>query len=144
MSNARHILILNGPNLNLLGTREPAIYGTTTLEELRKSCEDKAKTLGVSLDFRQTNDEAELIGWIQQAKADAMLINAAAFTHTSVAIHDALKSFKGPIVEVHLSNIYARESFRHTSYVSPLAVGVLCGFGVKGYTMALEFLAERF
>ena len=145
MSNARRILILNGPNLNLLGKREPEIYGHTTLAEIEAECLAKAEQLGVKAECRQTNHEGELVEWIQSAalEADAIILNAAAFTHTSLAVHDALKFFAKPVVEVHLSNIYQRESFRHVSYVSPLAVAVLCGFGAAGYGMALEFLARR-
>ncbi len=136
----KSILILNGPNLNLLGTREPEIYGATTLAQIEQQCRDRAAQLGLFIDFRQSNEEGILIDWIQQAHADVILINAAAYTHTSVAIHDALKSYKGRIIEVHLSNPYRRESFRHTSFISPLAEAVLCGFGAKGYLMALDYL----
>jgi 3-dehydroquinate dehydratase II len=143
MTDTRRILILNGPNLNLLGKREPEIYGTTTLDQIRQLCEEKAASRHLSLEFRQTNDETTLIEWVQHARESAMIINAAAFTHTSVALHDALKSYSGLIIEVHLSNIYKREHFRHTSYVSPVAHAVLCGFGADGYLMALEYLAGK-
>ena len=134
------ILVLNGPNLNLLGTREPAIYGSETLKDIQLRCEKLAKTRGLTVDFRQSNTEGELVGWIQQAPghACAIVINAGAYTHTSIAIHDALRACGLPIVEVHLSNIYNREPFRHHSYVSPAANGVICGFGPKGYELAIE------
>ena len=143
MVDSRRILILNGPNLNMLGKREPEIYGTLTLDELKKKCEDKAASRHLSVEFRQTNDETTLIEWVQHAREPAILLNAAAYTHTSVALHDALKSYRGILIEVHLSNIYKREPFRHTSYVSPLAEAVLCGFGAEGYLMALDYLAGR-
>lgn len=136
------IYILNGPNLNLLGLREPAIYGHETLEHLEKRCASKAKALGVAVEFKQTNAEGELVNWIQEARvmASGIVINAAAYTHTSVALHDALKAVDLPTIEVHLSNIYKREPFRHHSYLSPAAHGVICGFGGQGYELALEGL----
>lgn len=140
MTQPASILVLNGPNLNLLGTREPKIYGRQTLADIEGLCQTTASQKGASLDFRQSNDEGELINWIQQATQDAIIINAAAYTHTSVAIHDALKSYKGRIVEVHLSNPHAREPFRHTSYISPVAEAILCGMGAHGYRMAIEYL----
>ena len=138
------IYILNGPNLNMLGLREPDTYGTETLEDLRKRCETRAKALGLSVDFRQSNIEGELVTWIQEARAKsaAIILNAGAYTHTSIAIHDALRAADVPVVEVHLSNVFRREAFRHTSYVSPAALGVICGFGPKGYELALEALAS--
>jgi 3-dehydroquinate dehydratase II len=138
------IYILNGPNLNLLGLREPAIYGHETLEHLEKRCAAKAKALGVVVEFKQTNAEGELVNWIQEARvmASGIVINAAAYTHTSVALHDALKAVDLPTVEVHLSNIYKREPFRHHSYVSPAAHGVICGFGGQGYELAVEGLVN--
>jgi 3-dehydroquinate dehydratase II len=138
------IYILNGPNLNLLGLREPAIYGHETLEHLEKRCAAKAKALGVVVEFKQTNAEGELVNWIQEARvmASGIVINAAAYTHTSVALHDALKAVDLPTVEVHLSNIYKREPFRHHSYVSPAAHGVICGFGGQGYELAIEGLVS--
>ncbi len=140
------VYILNGPNLNLLGAREPEIYGHESLTDIARRCEDKARALGVEVTVRQTNVEGELIGWVQEARerASGIIINAAAYTHTSIALHDALKSADVPIVEVHLSNVYRREPFRHNSYVSPAAVGVICGFGGLGYEFALEALAARF
>ena len=134
------ILILNGPNLNLLGTREPEIYGATTLADIEASCHAHAETIGTSVDFRQSNIEGELVDWVQQARdtAIAIIINAAAYTHTSVALHDALKATGLPVVELHLSNVYKRESFRHKSLISSVADGVMCGFGAHGYVMAID------
>ena len=139
------ILVLNGPNLNLLGQREPEVYGHDTLADVEERARKAAEELGLELEFRQSNSEAELIGWVQEARngADGLIVNAAAFTHTSVALLDALLDFEGPIVEVHLSNIYRREDFRHHSYVSRAATGVICGLGAKGYELALEALADR-
>ncbi len=136
------IFVLNGPNLNLLGTREPHIYGTATLDDLRKAAEAKAATLALKIDFRQTNHEGLLVDWIQEAagKAAGLLLNPGAYTHTSVAIHDALKALTIPSVEVHLSNIHARERFRRHSFVSPAATGVICGLGFAGYLAALDAL----
>ncbi len=138
------ILILNGPNLNMLGVREPEIYGRETLEDIESLCGKKAETLGFSIDFRQSNHEGELVTWIQQARGtfDAIIVNAAAYTHTSIALHDALKMFDGPIVEVHLSYPRTREPFRHVSYIEPLAALVIAGQGAQGYAMALEFLSS--
>jgi 3-dehydroquinate dehydratase-2 len=135
------ITILNGPNLNLLGTREPGIYGDLTLKDLEALCVEAGKTLGVAVDFKQSNHEGELIDWIQAAKTSkGIIINAGGYTHSSVAIHDALRSVGVPIIEVHLSNVYAREEFRHTSLISPVAKGVICGLGAKGYVLAMEAL----
>ncbi len=141
---AKPIYVLNGPNLNLLGTREPEIYGKETLEDLRQRCERKAKSLGFSVDFRQTNLEGELVTWIQEARTDAsgLIVNAGAFTHTSIAMLDALLACPVPSVEVHLSNIFTREPFRHRSYISKAAMGVICGFGGLGYELAIEALAS--
>ena len=134
------VFILNGPNLNLLGSREPEVYGSQTLEDISSLCTEKAKTLGLDVDFRQTNDEGELVNQIQEANrsACAIVLNAAAYTHTSVAMHDALRMCEIPIIEVHLSNVYKREEFRHKSFVSPVAQGVICGFGAQGYELALD------
>jgi 3-dehydroquinate dehydratase-2 len=139
------VYILNGPNLNLLGTREQEIYGSETLPDIARRCQKRAKELGLIVAIRQTNLEGELIGWIHEAreKASGIIINAAAYTHTSVALHDALKAADIPVIEVHLSNVYRREPFRHTSYVSPTALGVICGFGGQGYEFALEALARQ-
>jgi 3-dehydroquinate dehydratase II len=141
MANA--IFVLNGPNLNLLGTREPEVYGTETLEDLRARCNRKAQELGFAVDFRQSNTEGELVNWIQEARTDAsgLIVNAGAFTHTSIAMLDALLACPVPIVEVHLSNIFTREPFRHRSYISKAAKGVICGFGGLGYELAIEALA---
>lgn len=138
------ILVLNGPNLNLLGTREPDIYGKTTLDDLRAATTAQAKRRGLTADFRQSNDEGELVDWIQDARdtAAGIIINAAAYTHTSVAILDALQACGKPVIEVHLSNIFKRESFRHHSYVSPVATGVICGFGPQGYILAVDAMAD--
>ena len=137
------IFVLNGPNLNLLGKREPGLYGTGTLADLEKACVARGKALGLTVDFRQTNIEGVLVDWIQEAgeKAKGMIINPGAYTHTSVAIHDAIRGTGLPVIEVHLSNIFARERFRHHSYVSPVAKGVICGLGPLGYTLAIEALA---
>ena len=138
------ILVINGPNLNLLGTREPEIYGTTTLDDVRVATVDQAKRHGLIADFRQSNDEGELVDWIQDARESAagIIINAAAYTHTSVAILDALQACGKPVIEVHLSNIFKRESFRHHSYVSPAATGVICGLGAQGYVLAVDAMAD--
>lgn len=134
------IYCLNGPNLNLLGVREPAVYGKGTLEDLRRLCEETAARLGVAVDFRQSNHEGELVDWVQEARtqAAALIVNAGGYTHTSVALHDALKVLTIPVIEVHLSNPGAREEFRHKSLVSPAASGVIAGFGAYGYRLALE------
>lgn len=138
------ILILNGPNLNMLGVRDPAMYGRDTLADVEKLCRKAGKNLGLAIDFRQSNLEGELVTWIQQArgKMAGIVINAGAYTHTSVALLDALSLTELPVIEVHLSNIYKREPFRHKSYISPVARGVLCGFGAHGYALALEGLAR--
>ena len=142
---AKRILVLNGPNLNLLGTREPATYGADTLADVEKLCRTEAEAHDLELDFRQSNHEGELVTWIQQARGqfDGVVINPAAYSHTSVAIHDALRMLDMPIVEVHLSNIHAREAFRHHSYVSAVATGVICGLGPQGYRLAIIALAEK-
>lgn len=135
----KNILIINGPNLNLLGTREPEIYGKLTLNNIHEECNKYAKNLGLKIDFRQSNDEAKIIEWIQVANKNFshIIINAGAYTHTSIAIRDALVASELPIIEVHISNIFKRESFRHHSFISDIAVGVICGFGVASYKMAL-------
>ncbi|UJQ94894.1 type II 3-dehydroquinate dehydratase [Mariluticola halotolerans] len=142
---AKRILVLNGPNLNMLGLREPETYGSDTLADIEAMCSSEGKNLGLSVDFRQSNLEGELVTWIQQARGnfDAIVINPAAYSHTSVAIHDALRIADMPVVEVHLTNIHARERFRHHSYVSAVAAGVICGLGPVGYKLALVALAER-
>ncbi|EMC2593989.1 type II 3-dehydroquinate dehydratase [Pseudomonas aeruginosa] len=142
----RTVLVLNGPNLNLLGTREPQTYGRRTLGEVADECAAFAETRGFAVDFRQTNQEGQLLDWIHQARGRVagIVINPAAWTHTSVALRDALAAVELPVVEVHLSNVHQREAFRHHSYVSPVALGVICGFGSLGYRLALEHFAERF
>lgn len=129
------IYVLNGPNLNLLGTRQPHIYGADTLEDIRRRCEARAKTLGYDIVFRQSNKEGELVDWLNEAstQASAVVLNPAAYGHTSVALYDAIKAMETPVVECHLSNPQAREAFRHHSYVSPAAVGVVSGFGARSY-----------
>jgi 3-dehydroquinate dehydratase-2 len=137
------ILVLNGPNLNLLGIREPATYGSDTLADVEKLCRKAAKAEGLELDFRQSNHEGELVTWIQEARGamSGVVINPAGYSHTSVAIPDALRMLDVPIIEVHLSNIHARETFRHHSYVSAVATGVICGLGASGYRLAIMALA---
>ena len=142
MSN--NIIIINGPNLNLLGSREESQYGTTTYEKLKDKCTDKAKELGINLVFYQSNIEGEIVNIIQQSlkKYDGIIINAAAFTHTSVAIRDALSIFKKPIIELHISNIYKRENFRHKSLISGVVTGIICGLGINGYILAINSMHE--
>jgi 3-dehydroquinate dehydratase-2 len=138
------IFVLNGPNLNLLGVREPATYGYDTLADLEQRCIARGDALDLTIEFRQTNHEGQLVDWIQEARdsADGIVLNAGALTHTSVAILDALNAAELPVIEVHLSNIFRRENFRHHSYVSLAARGVICGLGPHGYELALEALAN--
>jgi 3-dehydroquinate dehydratase II len=138
------IFVLNGPNLNMVGVREPAIYGVETLADIRRRTEARAKSLGHTIDFRQSNVEGELVSWIQEARerAAGIILNAGAYTHTSIAILDALNAAERPAIELHLSNVFRRESFRHHSYVAPAAKGVICGFGPKGYELAVEAMAD--
>lgn len=139
------LLVLNGPNLNLLGTREPGIYGAETLEDVGAAMRSHAEEIGVAVDFRQSNHEGVLVDWIQEARgvAAGIIINAGALTHTSLAIHDALRAADLPVWEVHVSNVHARESVRHHSFISSIAVGVICGFGTFGYLCALEAAARH-
>ncbi|MBH1931235.1 type II 3-dehydroquinate dehydratase [Serratia rubidaea] len=145
MADKSHILLLNGPNLNLLGTREPEKYGSMTLAEIVNGLEHQASALGVALSHLQSNAEHALIDRIHQARGntDFILINPAAFTHTSVALRDALLAVQIPFIEIHLSNVHAREPFRHHSYLSDIAVGVICGLGAEGYTFALQAAVNR-
>lgn len=138
------VLILNGPNLNMLGEREVEIYGADTLADIEAASRARAETYGIEIDFRQSNGEAELVDWIQEARGacQGIIINAGAYTHTSIAILDALRMTDVPIIEVHLSNIFQRESFRRESYVSPAAKGLIAGFGGTGYLLALEAMSH--
>jgi 3-dehydroquinate dehydratase II len=138
------ILVLNGPNLNMLGTREPEIYGSHTLDDLETLCAETAEGLGLAIECRQTNLEGELITWVQEARerAAGVIINPAGYSHTSIALMDALLALDIPVIEVHLSNIHRREEFRHRSYVSRAATGVICGLGIAGYRLALISLSD--
>jgi 3-dehydroquinate dehydratase-2 len=139
------IYVLNGPNLNLLGTREPEIYGADTLDEIAGQIEDRARELGVTVDVRQSNHEGHLIDWLHEAQAEgakAVILNAGGFTHTSVALHDAIKAVATPVIEVHLSNPHARESFRHRSLIAKAARGTIAGFGALSYSLALDAAAR--
>ena len=141
---AKTVYVLNGPNLNLLGRREPKIYGRATLKDVEALCRKTAAAHKLAVEFRQSNHEGELVDWIQEAeakKACGVVLNAGGYTHTSVAIRDAIKAVSVPVIEVHISNIHARESFRRESYVSPVARAVICGFGVAGYVLAITGLA---
>ena len=139
------VFVLNGPNLNLLGTREPEVYGHDTLDDIAGQMEDRSRTLGLSIDMRQSNHEGHLIDWLHEAQAlpaKAVLLNAGAFTHTSLALYDAIRAIKTPVIEVHISNPAARESYRHHSYVSMAAHGTIAGFGALSYLLALEAAAR--
>ena len=141
---AKSVYVLNGPNLNLLGTREPQTYGHATLKDLERLCRDRAMLHKLDLEFRQSNHEGDLIDWIHEAgakKAAGIVLNAGGLTHTSVSIRDAVASVSIPVVEVHISNIFARDSFRHHSHIAPVAKASLCGFGIEGYALAIEGLA---
>ena len=147
------VLVLNGPNLNLLGTREPAIYGSDTLADVEKLCRDEGARLGLAVECKQSNHEGQLIDWIHEAGREyaagrmiGVVLNAGAYTHTSVALHDAIKGVNVPVIELHISNVHAREPFRHHSWLSPAASGIIVGFGVQGYALAiggLQLLAEK-
>ncbi|MGI2034561.1 type II 3-dehydroquinate dehydratase [Rhizobium panacihumi] len=140
---SKTIFILNGPNLNLLGEREPEIYGTTTLSDIREACQAKAEALGFAIDFRQTNFEGELVESVHQARREAcgIIINPAAYTFTSIALLDSLKMFDRPKIELHISNVHARESIYHNSLISRTATGIMIGFGARGYELAIEAMA---
>ena len=139
------VFVLNGPNLNLLGTREPDIYGHDTLDDIAGQLEDRARALGLAIDMRQSNHEGHLVDWLHEAQAlpaKAVLLNAGAFTHTSIALFDAIKAIRTPVIEVHLSNPHTRDSFRHTSFVGRAARGTVAGFGALSYLLALEAAAR--
>lgn len=141
MPDSQTVFILNGPNLNLLGMREPAIYGSDTLDDIAAMLEDRGRELGFEVDLRQSNHEGHLVDWLHEAQAveaKAVLLNAGAYTHTSVALHDAIKAIRTPVIEVHLSNPHAREAFRHKSYVGMAAKATVAGFGAASYVIALE------
>ncbi|MEQ3552064.1 type II 3-dehydroquinate dehydratase [Pseudonocardia nematodicida] len=150
MTTGSTVFVFNGPNLNLLGTRKPEVYGRTTLADVEARCREAAAGHGLELDFRQTNQEGTLVDWIQEAgaavtrgEALGAVLNAAAYTHTSVALHDAIEGAELPVIEVHVSNVHAREPFRHHSYVSPVAAGIVVGFGVDGYVLAIDGLVRK-
>jgi 3-dehydroquinate dehydratase II len=143
------VLILNGPNLNLLGTRKPEVYGTTTLADVEKLCTDAAAKLGLDVDFKQSNHEGQLIDWIHETGAAVKagesigaVFNPGAFTHTSAALHDAIEGASLPLIECHISNVHKREAFRHHSFISPVASGIIVGFGVHGYVLAIQGLHQ--
>ena len=143
------VLVLNGPNLNLLGTRKPEVYGTTTLADVEKLCTDAAAELGLDVDFKQSNHEGQLIDWIHETGAAVKagesigaVFNPGAFTHTSVALHDAIEGASLPLIECHISNVHKREEFRHHSFISPVASGIIVGFGVQGYVLAINGLYQ--
>ncbi|NRF66007.1 type II 3-dehydroquinate dehydratase [Aquincola sp. S2] len=145
-----NVLVLNGPNLNLLGTREPSVYGATTLADVEALCREAGAARGASVDCRQSNHEGQLIDWIHEAgvahregRLAGVVFNAGAYTHTSIALHDAIKGAGVPVIEVHISNVHARESFRHHSWLSPVAAGIVVGFGVDGYVLAIDGLLRK-
>ena len=138
------IAVLNGPNLNMLGMRQPQVYGGSTLDDVEQLCAETAEALGLAIDFRQTNGEGELISWVQECRdrAAGIIINPAGYGHTSVALMDALLATDLPVIEVHVTNIHRREAFRHVSFVSKAAVGVICGLGIRGYALAMTAMAD--
>lgn len=145
MAETSTVYVLNGPNLNLLGLREPEIYGSDTLDDIAAALEDQARGLGLEIDLRQSNHEGHLIDWLHEASADgakAVILNPGGYTHTSVALHDAVKAVSVPVIEVHLSNPHAREPFRHRSYIGKAAKGTIAGFGAMGYLLALDAAAR--
>ncbi len=144
-SSKKTVFVLNGPNLNLLGMREPEIYGSDTLDDIAGRLEDQAHDLNLEVDIRQSNHEGHLVDWLQEAAADnaqAVILNAGALTHTSIALHDVIKAIDVPVIEVHLSNPAAREEFRHKSLIAPVAKGTICGFGALGYQLALDAISK--
>lgn len=145
MADRKTIFVLNGPNLNLLGMREPEIYGSDTLDDIAGQLEDKAQTMDMDVDIRQSNHEGHLVDWLHEAASEnihAVILNAGALTHTSIALHDAIKAISVPVIEVHISNPAAREEFRHKSLVAPVAKGTICGLGVIGYQLALDAASQ--
>lgn len=142
---SRKVFVINGPNLNALGKREPGIYGGKTLADIEQDCRTRGATLGLDVEFRQTNHEGVLVDWLHEADEAAVgvAINPGAYGHTSIALHDAIRAIGIPVIELHLSNVHSREPFRHKSMTAPVAVGVICGFGATSYTLALEALADH-
>jgi 3-dehydroquinate dehydratase-2 len=140
----RTVFVLNGPNLNMLGKREPGIYGGKTLADIEADCRAIGSELGLAIDFRQSNHEGVLVDWIQEAdeKADAVCLNPGAYGHTSIALHDAIRAIGKPVIELHLSNIHAREEFRHKTWTAPAVKGIICGFGAHSYILALQAARE--
>jgi 3-dehydroquinate dehydratase II len=135
----KKIIIINGPNLNLLGKREPELYGKSTLKDIEKMSKKRGEELGIAIEFVQSNDEGQLINWIQESRNhDGLIINAGAYTHTSIAIQDAMRLLECPAIEVHISNIFKREDYRHLSYIAPVAIGSIVGLGAHGYVLAIE------
>lgn len=139
------VLILNGPNLNLLGTRQPEVYGRTTLSDIEKLCKDHGQAIDMNVSFEQSNHEGALVDMIHAARGthDGIILNAGAYTHTSIALMDAIASVELPAIELHLSNVHARETFRHTSYIAKVSVGIICGFGARGYTLAMDAMKSH-
>jgi 3-dehydroquinate dehydratase-2 len=138
------VFVLNGPNLNMLGKREPGIYGDLSLDSIGQLCRETGNSIGLDIDFRQSNHEGELVDWLHEANEGVLgvVLNAGAYTHTSVALHDAIRSILTPVIEIHISNVHAREEFRHKSMIAPASKGVICGFGPKSYTLAIQAFAD--